>query len=252
VRAVSFQTPLELILNVQGEEWRQGEAVHGNVIVKNRGAAPISLSQFSVRLARGKLSKVRQKTAGAFEVLRTAELRLPPEITAGGEAQAEWSFQTDRNAPITDSLGSLFLLYGNAQSPEAQGNLQLSFVPEPLIAELLRTLEIQFRFVLKGTKFSKGRVEAKLSPPASRAFSTLEGLVMAFTFEGDTLLAEYAFHVKKLEATAAAVDMKKEARELEQRFTIAECIGTAGRFQHELIESRLREAIGEFESKVTL
>jgi hypothetical protein len=244
MKGTLFQKPLEFNLHVEGESWKQGDPVRGSLLVKNHGTESVALSEIRVHLAEGGLKKVRLKTPGAFEVLSSISGPEVGLLEPGKEATIPWSFLTDRNSSITDSFNSPFLVYGRGEALETLGQLQLFFHPYEIIQEFIKIIGTRFRFVVKSQRGVKRGVDIKLVPPAgSKAFSSLEHLVLSFRFEGETLELRYSFQVKKLEASAAAVDVKKQKSELEQSFTPEQYRVPSGRVNDELLESAIGEAL---------
>ncbi len=250
MKGTVFQRPLEFNLRVDGESWAQGDLIAGVLAVKNHGKEPVALNGIQVQLALGKLSKVRQKAADAFKIQEAAAMDPTGSLAAGGEASFEWKFQTDRNCPITDNLSSLFLLYGQGEATPQLGQLELPVQAYGLIQDYLKTLNIQFRFVLKGQKASHGRVEAKFTPPASQAFALLDHVLVYFRFEGEALEVSYVFQVKKLEATVSSFEVQKKKKEFTQSLAPSQYRLSSGRVNHEGLELSIKEALGHVESKM--
>ncbi|MDR3606386.1 MAG: hypothetical protein P4M08_03285 [Oligoflexia bacterium] len=252
MKGVFFQKPLELQLLVEGESWRQGDAVSGALVAKNLGAAPASLNDVGVELALGKIKEVRKKSAGAFEPIASARFAPGTVVQPGKEERLSWKFETDRNCAITDTAASPFLVYGHGPL-EQQGQLQLRVNPTQVIEDVLGIFEVAFRFVRKSAKSSKGWIEIKLAPPDSKAFAMLEQLNAFFRFESDTLHARYVFNLKKLEATATAgsgIDVKKLKQERAFEYPVHHYRIPSGRFDHERMEASIRELLAPFESKL--
>lgn len=248
MKGTYFQKPLEFRLEVEGESWSQGDPVQGTLIIKNHGPEAIATDDMRVQLAYGELKKVRAKDASTFEIMATSEVgggKVEPQK----ELRHSWRFETDRNAPITDKTDSLFLLYGQG-TPEKLGQLQLIFNPYSLIQEFVERLKLTYRFVVKSQKSNKGWVEVKFAAPAAKAFATLEGLILNFRFDGEALEVRYQFQIKKIEATAASMDMKKEKKQVTQRLEKNHYLTPSGRVNHDQLEASIREAVGQFESKI--
>ena len=265
MKGTVFQRPLEFNLQVEGETWAQGDVIKGVLVVKNHGNEPASLADVRVRLALGKLSKVRQKVSDAFKIVSTAAIvrqgaEAPVDRTfimdpngvvqPGGEASFEWKFQTDRNCPITDNLSSLFLVYGRGEATDVLGALQLAVQPHSLIRMYLDALNIEFRFIPKGQKASKGRVEAKFDPPSSQNYASLESAVLFFRFEGENLVIDYVFNVKKIEANAASFEVQKKAKELTHTITPRQYLNSSGQVDHGCLEESIKDALSTVAAKI--
>lgn len=240
MKGAFFQKPYEFGLRIDGETWNQDDTVAGELTVKNQGGESLNKDAFKVCLVYGDLRKVRARAEGCFDVIASADL---------GES-GSWSFKLDRNSPITDSSSSLFIAYGSGNALEKVGQLQLIVHPDKIIQEYLAVLQTDFRFVIRTQKMSKGRVEIKLVPPASKAFAMLEHLMLSFQFKGDALEAQYLFHTKKIEATAASVDMKKEKKQTTHSIPPEAYLLPSGRFNHEKVGTFIQEALNHVESKL--
>ncbi|MGZ3686673.1 MAG: hypothetical protein ACXWP5_07090 [Bdellovibrionota bacterium] len=242
MKGTFFQKPLEYRLEVEGESWNQGDPVRGALIVKNHGADAAALDEVGVHLADGMLRKVRAKSPEAFDLLASASFEAGANVAPQNEARLSWEFTTDRNCQITDSFGSLFLVYGRGKATEAMGQLQMAVRPEVVIQEFLKALTITFRFVQKGQKSSKNRVEVKLAPPdGNKGFVMVESLTVFFKYEDAGVLAvDYVF-----------LHVKKSKKEVEQTFRPDEYRVPSGRFNHDHIEASIRETLSAVESKVT-
>ena len=142
------------------------------------------------------------------------------------------------------------MVYGRGEELEKLGQLQLTVRPDQVIQDFLDTVITGFRFVIKTQKSNKAGLDVKMAPPDSKAFSSLEYLVMGFKFAGDELMVKYTFNLKKMEATAASVDVKKLKKSVQQSFRPDQYRIPSGRFNHEHVESSVREALSQVESKV--
>lgn len=248
VKGMFFQKPLELTLHVEGETWKQGDPIQGLLTIKNHGSEAVPVSEVKVHLAYGTLKKVHQRAPNSFDILASADLQGVSTIEPNSEAELPWKFETDRNSPITDTTDSLFLVYGRGTELEKLGQLQLMVRPDQVIQDFLDTVITGFRFVVKTQKSNKAALDVKLAPPDSKAFSMLEYMVLGFKFDGDELRVKYTFNLKKMEATAASVDVKKLKKSTQQSFRPDQYRIPSGRFNHEHVETSVREALNEIGS----
>lgn len=240
MKGTFFQRPLEFNLQIDGESWSQGDLIKGSLAVKSHNPDVPLPTDVKVHVAHGLLRKIRQKTPDAFKIISSQVV----------QPDGSWQFQTDTNFPITDHLNSAFIVYGQGAALEQLGQLQLNVVPHGLIQEFVKTLGIQFRFVLKGQKPSKGRVEVKFEPPSAQAFGMLEHILVYFSFKGEDLEVDYVFQVKKLESTPVNFDIKKLKREFSQTLSPKQYRSPSGRINHEWLEGAIKQALSQVESKV--
>lgn len=249
MKAVTFQKPIEYCLLIEGESWPQGSAVSGTLEVKSHGA--VSDGKIQLILARGELKKVHEKKLGAFtEVAKfdTEDWTFP---APGQSATLKWNFDLDRNCPITDSTGSLFLLYGHAATLDTLGQIQMNVVSEPVLQAFLHAFNVHFRFVIKSQRWSKsGTTSTKMAPPDAKKYSNLELLVLTTRFTDEELEITYEFNVKRFEATAVNVETKKEKREYSQVLRPIEYRLPSGRLNTDYFEKLIEEALIAGEPKL--
>ena len=224
MKGACFHHNLEFKLSVDGETWRQGDALRGQLIVKNRGAAPLVTKNVRVQLAGAALAQVKKKSPDAFEILTEATM---PEVTIapGAENRLDWAFETDRNCQIADGTRSPFLVYGDSSVPDKMGFLQLPFTPAAEIERLKHVLQIEFRFVLKTEKSSKGKLTVKLDPPGGKTYSSLELLAVTCWRDGSELKTSFSFHVNRIDPDSPTTALKKHELRFDRAFKIGGPIG---------------------------
>jgi len=126
VRGVFVKEQLEFRLEVTGDEWRQGDELPCTLSIKNHAASKQSLQDLYLHLACGQMKKVKQREDDAFEVISSAEHALASEIEPGAQESFSWTFQLDKNCPISDKAQSLHLLCGKGDVPNAAGLLPVT------------------------------------------------------------------------------------------------------------------------------
>ena len=251
MKGIVFQKPLEFVLEIQGESWTQGQALQGELRIRNHSSNELPIGAVQLLIAYGQTKKVRLKAADAFEHLsELSVISIPEKLGPQKQWVLPWKYQLGINAPITDAGGSLYLLYGKGDL----GQLQLNVLPDPVIQEIIQVIEVQLRFVRKSQKFQKGAhkdfIETKFAPPNAKGFALVEQLVLSAKFENEQLKLNYEFQVKSISASAAAVEIKKEKRSFEQLFKNSELKTQSGRFNFEHLEPAVRGIFTQVESKV--
>lgn len=241
MKGVFVHNQLEFRLESAAEEFYQGDSFPCTVSVKNHSTSPQSIADLRFELALGDIKSVREKKEDAFEVISSAELKLPWEIGPGQQQSLTWTFQLDKNCPITDNTKTLYLIYGTTSG--VMNQMPISILAHAHIQAILRTLDTVFQFVLKGQKSSKGWLNAKFKPPTSRRFSMVTELTLGFHFEGTSLVLRYVFGVKKLDTGVLSVSLKKEKTEVEQQLEEGKYLLPGGYLNHEAIDASIEEAL---------
>jgi hypothetical protein len=90
----------------------------------------------------------------------------------------------------------------------------------------------------------------KFKPPSGMSYPTLEQLTLGASFEKDSLLLRYMFKVKKLEATATTLGLKKGKSSLEQTIPCSDYLFPGGLMNHDPLESKLEEALSKVRGKL--
>ena len=243
MKGVFLEQPLEVRVEVKGEEFRQGDSLPCMLSMKNHGTAPIPLTGACLMLAAGDLKKVKQKAEDAFEVIAEAEVRLKESVAPQQTESFSCSFQLDRNCPITDKSGSLFLLYGGVGTKGTIGQLLVTVQPYETIRSIIEQLESSFQFVFKDTKSSDGWVEARFKSPSTRQFSMLDELLLGFQFAGETLKLRYSCKVKKFESGTSSLGVKKGKELIERSLEPGQYLLPGGFINPEAIDREVQEAL---------
>ncbi|MEK6626684.1 MAG: hypothetical protein AABY86_17075, partial [Bdellovibrionota bacterium] len=124
-------------------------------------------------------------------------------------SELAWSIPLVETAPITDKSGSLFLVFGNLGDKTKGGHLLITVGPGFIIQEYLKIFENFFRFKAKELRQSKDMIQIKMTPPASKEFSSTEGLLLFIKNQAGKLELKYEFTIKKLGYTKGSVALEK-------------------------------------------
>ncbi len=240
-----LQKSLEYTVSVDGERWIQGESMKGAMTIKNHGDKSVVIDEILISFAHGVFRKVRNNDDSAWKDISTIILAENERIESGSEMQYEWGFDLRDDCPITDNIGSMYLIYGVDKNPVECGKLQLNIDIKPVMAFFLEMFENFFRFKIGPKKFKNGFVEIKMIPPKSREMSALDGLNLQLKQLGDELTVKYIFKTKALESNAGDVKIEKKKKEFEQILTSKEYM-IYGSFNHDGV----KKAIGEIVQNV--
>ncbi len=245
MRGTFFAKPLEILIEIEGERWKQGDAILGRVTVRNRGSESVSISELAIELCRAQLSAVKKKAEGAFKPMEAVQ--LAGELSPGSEIGQDFRFELGLNAPITDSASSAFICCGG-------GALQLMIEPSLVIQEFTSALQAQHHFGFKSYKQSKAGVGAKFSAPDGQSFAAIEGLMLSARFVEESgtpdLEVSYDFQVKQVGAGALPMKVGKASRQVQQVVPALEYQTPSGRVNFEGVRRFVAEAVSVVEAKV--
>lgn len=257
MKGIFFRGNLEFRLEVDGERWRQGESLRGTLTVRNHGKEPLAAgSRIQVTLALGSEKKVKAKAEGAFKRIDSRE--FPASMAPGASSDAlPWEFPLTLTTPVSDSMSSLYLVYGpeGAVAPPEAGALQLRIIPHQHLEDLIDVLSTTYRFPVKKILAAdyKGGVEVKLDPPeGSKRYSTTDQLVATFhLLPGEngaptSLDVEFDFHLREADATSGSIQYKKARKAVDRTIPVRELLHSFNqRVNREAFEKVVEGIFGE-------
>ena len=242
MRSVFFQRPLEYQIETSGEEWNQGDSLSGTLRVRNNGGDSLSAQSVQILLAYALKKELKDGQADTWQVLETLNFNLP-ELAAGAQHTAEWTLPLPSDCPLTDKSGTLFLLFGGTEVLENGGRIDLQVRLHPLLQSFLQTFTTQFKFLEKHRKHVKGWAEAKLNPPDTQEYSSLDHLLCHLRVREEQLEVRHFFKVKVFSREENYVKMRRKTRELEQSLSPEDYLQTGGFPNRNYFRKRIDEAL---------
>jgi len=108
-----------------------------------------------------------------------------------------------------------------------------------------------YRFNLKGIKSKEGYIEARLVPPSSREFTTVDGLKCLLRILEKNLEIKYSFDVKVLDFAGGSTNLIKKKMEFEQVLTPKEYLIFGDTPNQDGIIKAIGEILEQVKSKTT-
>lgn len=249
MKGTFFQKPLELVLNIDGESWKQGDPISGNLNVFNRGAESISLKDFGVRLSFGETKKIKVKDPNSFANYNEQLFEGPTNISAGSEVSLSFNFPLAKNAPISEKYKSLYLLCGHIDNPFENGILELSILPCEVITNLFQVFENLLRFKVKALKNKQDCIEATMVVPTSKEYTGVQQLKVLIRMVEDDLDIDFNFKLKKISFEGGIVSTKDKKLQVKKILTPKEYLIYGDAFNQDMVLKLLQEVIEEVKVK---
>jgi len=243
MRGVFIQKPLEFRLEVPLDVASQGENVPCTVTVKNHGAESIPLAHISLELALGDLKRVKAKSDDAFQLISAASFDRSASVAPGAQSVFTHEFSLDRNAPISSKNSTPYLLYGDAEQRAMLGQLPLTVKMHPYYRSIFDTFETVFSFINKGESWKDGYTSVKYKAPDLRKLSLVEEMNVSIKFVDDSLEVVYAFKIKKFEAGAQSLNVKKGKAEVVQSWAPSDYLFGGNFIRQEYVDKMIEEAL---------
>ena len=212
MRGTFFVSGVEIVLEIQGESWQQGEEILVSGEVKGHGKS-IDLNDWSLRLIMADQRKVKKKDPKAFTLLQELSWK---DIELKEDYSFEHKFVLIKNTAISDGTHTLALQAGPSSVPYDCGLLYLSIKPWKPIELILELFENFQRFKLKSLKNKLKKLEAKMSAPKTTELGAVDGLDLLIERIEGGLGLHFTFNVKKLAYGPNGVEAKKAKIVLEK------------------------------------
>lgn len=243
MRGISIQKGTEVRIQVEGENWKQGATVSGQVEVRNSKTP----STLRVILAHARDKKVKEKSSDAFDVVDTKTFE------SVGSTQT-FEFALPLNAKITDKSSSLYVLYGLNDGLSDLGLLKLTVHPHQHIQDAIEAISITHRFVLKSLNATKEcKAEACFIPPSAKEFVLVKEANASFEVTQTELLLDLEMVVDEIDTVSAGLKMKKVKKNFSRAFPLKELLHSFNqRVNKEVIEIAWEELINESKAGNTL
>ena len=216
MRSTFFQQPLQHQIEIDGENWNQGEEIKGKLTIRNMSSETVVVNTSQVILAYGLKKSIKEGNESPWEVLEKQVMTQNISLPAGGEQSFEWIFQLATDCPITDKHGGLYLLFGGEDTLSAGGKLDVPVKLHPILQNFLQTFTTQFFFLEKYQKRKSEWTEVKLIPPDSREYPNMDYVLCFLRIHDEQLEAHYRFKMSGLGRTGEKMTVTKKNREIEQ------------------------------------
>ena len=217
MRSTFFQQPLQHQIEIDGENWDQGEEIKGKLIISNISSETIVVNASQVILAYGLKKSIKEGNGSRWEVLEKLVLTKNLSLSAGGQQSYEWIFQLATDCPITDKHGGLYLLFGGEDTLSEGGRLDLPVNLHPILQNFLQTFSTQFYFLEKYQKRKSEWTEVKLVPPDSKEYPNLDFVLCLLRISKEQLEAQYLFKMSGLGRSGEKMKVTKKTRDLKQK-----------------------------------
>ena len=132
MRSTFFQQPLQHQIEIDGENWNQGEEIKGKLTIRNMSSETVVVNTSQVILAYGLKKSINEGNESPWEVLEKQVMTQNISLPAGGEQSFEWIFQLATDCPITDKHGGLYLLFGAEDTLSVGGKLDVPVNLHPI------------------------------------------------------------------------------------------------------------------------
>ena len=217
MRSTFFQQPLQHQIEIDGENWNQGEEIKGKLTIRNMSSEIVVVNTSQVILAYGLKKSIKEGNESPWEVFEKQVMTQNISLPAGGEQSFEWIFQLATDCPITDKHGGLYLLFGGEDTLSVGGKLDVPVNLHPILQNFLQTFTTQFFFLEKYQKRKSEWTEVKLVPPVSKEYPNLDFVRCLLRISQEHLEAHYLFKMRGLGRSGEKMTVTKKNRELKQK-----------------------------------
>jgi hypothetical protein len=212
MKGTFFKKPLEFSMNIDGESWNQGENISGEFKIIDHSAQNSDFAMMGCHLCFCNIKKFKAKDSKAITVVES--ILLKPN-----QSELKFNFNLQDNCPITDNTGSLYIIYGDINSPFESGFLQLNVTPIKPILYFTQIFEQFYRFKLKSFKNKKECIEALVNAPDSREWTSIQKMAIQLKLSKEELDIHFIVNLKKLDFSDNHHKTRDEKREITKTLT---------------------------------
>ena len=243
MRSIFFQQPLQHQIEIDGENWDQGEEIKGKLIIRNMSSETVVVNASQVILAYGLKKSIKEGNESPWEVLEKQVLTKNISLPAGGEQLYKWVFKLATDCPISDKRGGLFLLFGGEDTLYEGGRIDLPVNLHPILQNFLQTFSTQFFFLEKYQKRKSEWTEVKLVPPESKEYPNLDFVRCLLRISQENLEANYLFKMSGLGRSGERMTVTKKNREFKQKIPPGNYLQPGGFPNRACFREKINEAL---------
>lgn len=249
MRGTFFQKPLEIVLELKGESWFQGDVIQGTVSLKTSSEKSYELDGLGLYLIFGEPKKMLKKSPKAYEVLE--QIDLDKHCVSDEMSVTEFSLKLPDCCPISEKSKGIFLVFGAKDDLFSAPRLELPIQPKKTILQFLEVFETFERFKSKGVKNKKGALEFKMLPPDSKDYAAVDSLLLLIKEEDQKLILDYLFKVKKLEYGEIGVESVASKLAFHDELSKSQYHSFGDSVNQEGIQAALKQILDQVKSKTT-
>ena len=243
MRSTFFQQPLQHQIEIDGENWNQGEEIKGKLTIRNMSSETVVVNTSQVILAYGLKKSIKEGNESPWEVLEKQVMTQNISLPAGSKQSFEWIFQLATDCPITDKHGGLYLLFGGEDTLSVGGKLDVPVNLHPILQNFLQTFTTQFFFLEKYQKRKSEWTEVKLVPPESKEYPNLDFVRCLLRISQEHLEAHYLFKMRGLGRSGEKMTVTKKNRELKQKIPPENYLQSGGFPNRACFRENINEAL---------
>ncbi|WP_417335056.1 hypothetical protein [Halobacteriovorax marinus] len=240
MKSTFFRKPLEFALEIEGENWKQGDPVNGSISISNHSNEEVDFSKFSIYLCNGDLKKIQKGDVKGLVVV--------DEVVLEG-SDTSFSFKLDENSPISEKSSGPYLVCAKKDQLLEGDLMALRVGPSKIISEILEVLENFMRFKVKSLKSKKNSLEAQITLPSTKEYSSIANFKLSFATSGSDIELNYLFKVKKVSFDGGVAQTKDETKKFKTLLTSKEYLIYGDSLNQDAITSSVQKTSDEVKLK---
>jgi hypothetical protein len=206
MKSTFFNKPLEFSINIDGDNWKQGDTISGNVSISSHEGSDIDFANYGIFLCNGNAKKIKAGDPKGLEIVEKL-------IFAESESN-DFSFSLDINSPITEKSTGPYIVCSKIDDLLQGQHLVMQVTANDNTSKIIEILENFLRFKVKSVKSKKSDLEYTLKVPAAKEYSSISSFKLLINFESKTLNLKYQFKTKKIVFEAGNTTTKDELKTL--------------------------------------
>ncbi|WP_127716375.1 hypothetical protein [Halobacteriovorax sp. HLS] len=207
MKSTYFNRPLEFAIDIEGDEWSQGDSLKGSVKVKNHSDENFDLSSYGIFLCKGNAKKIKLADPKGLEVVS--------HLLFTNYENNQFDFELDQNCLITEKSTGMYLVCAPKDDLLSGQHLILQVRPSQKFSKIVEILENFLRFQTKSIKSKKDTLEYTLNIPANKEYSSISSFKLSMSLSANDLQLNYQFKIKKLVYENSMTTTKDEVKKFD-------------------------------------
>ena len=190
MKSTFFNKPLEFSINIDGDNWKQGDSISGDVKISSHSSDPINFDQYGIFLCEGNSKKIKAKDPKGFEILE--------QLLFSNSDSNKFSFPLSSNSSITEKASGPYIVCAHKENLLEGQHLVMQVAPSENISNIIEIFENYLRFKVKSIKSKKNALEYTFKVPTSKEYLSIVSFKILTSFDEKVLNLDYQLKIKKV------------------------------------------------------
>lgn len=203
----------DLLLELHGQKWLQGDLIRGSLEIINKTQKTISPKVFDLSFVYADIKKFKNLSESSYREFIKINLN-EQTIAPTQKMKIPWELKLDLNAPVECKKYAPYILWGDLDK-KPPASLMVKISPCESIEKIIEIWRNFFRFSLKDyLSVNDDWIEYRFNSPLAKEYAKLDTLVVKFKREENKLLIFAKSTLKLIAADTSGMKIDKKENTL--------------------------------------